>query len=390
MYILMIARGYPTKRYPQWGCFEQDQAEALVAYGHKVVMVSVDSRFCRHWRKIGITHLLRNGVEIYNSFFIPGSFIRWFSTRLSRKIRSIQLRILYELIEKKHGIPDVLFGQFFFNTALAVNIQKEFNIPLVGIEHAGRFNNDILDRYTKDYATLAYENADGIVTVSETLRMRLKYHFGKDSTVVHNLIGSDFRHMGNEDKRRRRNSGFHFVSTGTLTYCKGYDLLIKAFVIAGLRTEKVQITIIGDGEERSKLQRQIIEAGLEKNIFLVGRKTKPEVAAILGCCDAFILPSRGENFSVAVLEALAMGLPVIATLCGGIRECLDESNGMLVPVEDVDELAFVMRRMYENIESYDRFAIADGCRRRFSPPVIARELTQVFEETISKCKSSVW
>ena len=55
MRIFLISRGYPTKREPQWGCFEKDQAEALAKYGHEVVMLSVDTRFRWYWRKIGIT-----------------------------------------------------------------------------------------------------------------------------------------------------------------------------------------------------------------------------------------------------------------------------------------------------------------------------------------------
>ena len=62
----MIARGYPTPKDPQWGCFEQDQAEALQRYGHRVVVVSVDSRFLWRVRKIGTTIYNKNGVVYYN------------------------------------------------------------------------------------------------------------------------------------------------------------------------------------------------------------------------------------------------------------------------------------------------------------------------------------
>ena len=65
MYILMIARGIPSKKYPQWGCFEKDQAEALAAFGHKVVVMCIDRRFLFEWRKIGLTHCDINDVEYY-------------------------------------------------------------------------------------------------------------------------------------------------------------------------------------------------------------------------------------------------------------------------------------------------------------------------------------
>ena len=55
MYILMLSRGIPSSRYPQWGCFEKDQAEALAALGHKVIVLSVDSRFLFSWEMWNIT-----------------------------------------------------------------------------------------------------------------------------------------------------------------------------------------------------------------------------------------------------------------------------------------------------------------------------------------------
>ena len=83
MYILMIARGIPSERYPQWGCFEKDQAEALVALGHKVVVASVDSRFVWSWRKIGITRNDKNGIVFYNSFLIPGALTGLFGLKFN-------------------------------------------------------------------------------------------------------------------------------------------------------------------------------------------------------------------------------------------------------------------------------------------------------------------
>ena len=107
---------------------------------------------------------------------------------------------------------------------------------------------------------------------------------------------------------------------------------------------------------------------------------------ILQHSDIFILPSRGENFSVAVLEALACGMPVIASICGGIRECIDSKNGLLFPVNDTYALAKSIQKMVKDINKYDRKAIAEDCQARFSSEVIAKQLIQIFEDTIKKHK----
>ena len=116
-------------------------------------------------------------------------------------------------------------------------------------------------------------------------------------------------------------------------------------------------------------------------------KTKQEIVNILCESNAFVLPSRSENFSVAVLEALSAGLPVVATLCGGIKECIDEKNGLLVPVEDTNALADAIVNICKNIDNYDRKAIAENCKQRFAPSVIAKQLTGIFEKVVAEHNS---
>lgn len=379
MYILMIARGYPSKEFPQWGCFEQDQAEALSNNGHKVVVLSVDSRFLWKFRKIGVTHYCKNSVNYYNSYWLPGMITNCISHRLNLLMKEKQIDRLYKLVEKVYGKPDIIYGQFFFNTAIGVFLRKKYNIPLVGIEHAARFNSDKLDKYTNVLASYAYTNVDGIITVSQTLQQRILYHFQKHSTTVHNLVNPLFFQPV---KCENNVSIFRFVATGSLIYRKGFDLLIDAFSRLYKRTDNIRLTIIGEGEERGKLQEQINELGISEVACLTGQKTKNEIVQLLEHSSVFILPSRNENFSVAVLEALAMGVPVIATLCGGIRECIHAKNGILIPTDNVDSLFEAMKDIYQNIDKYNRQEIAQDCFNRFSPPVIAEELVKVFNKVI--------
>ena len=85
---------------------------------------------------------------------------------------------------------------------------------------------------------------------------------------------------------------------------------------------------------------------------------------------------------MAVLEALCEGLPVVASICGGIRECINASNGLLFPVDDIDSLVEVIKEMYECHNRYDREKIAADACARFSPNVIASQLTSVFQKVI--------
>ena len=383
MYILIIARGVPSKRDPQWGCFEKDQAEALASLGHKVVVASVDSRFRLRWRHLGITHYHINNIDYYNSFIIPGAITKIFGSAFNSKIKEWQLERIYTIVEKKWGKPDVIYGQFFFNSYIAVPISQKHNIPLVTIEHAARFNNEIIDTQSLYQSQEVYKNTSANIAVSQSLQKALQKRFGIDCHVVYNVYGKEFYYNPPEQEL----DTFSFITTGSLISRKGFDLLPKAFALADLPKDKWKMQIAGEGEEHATLQQQIDVAGYHDNIILVGKKGKEEIAQLLNQSNVFVLPSRNENFSVAVLEALACGLPVVASVCGGIRECIDEKNGLLFEVDDVEGLAKCLKHMYGHYQEYDRQAIADNCQARFSSEVIAKQLTEIFENVAANYTS---
>lgn len=380
MNILLISRGYPSVKDPQWGCFEKDQAEALVAVGHKVIVISVDSRFRMYWRKLGISHYILNGIDYYDSFLIPGETInKLFGKKIGLFIKRMQLNRLFNRVIQKHGRPDVIYSHYLPNSYIVISLKKMYNLPLIAIEHWSQLNKDILSDHVVWLGQSTYSKCDAIISVSESLRQRLLQHFQMDSTVVHNMVGTEFCRSYSKE---RLDGKVRFVSTGSLFYGKGYDLLITAFDRIKLPLNKWELTIIGEGEERVNLERQIERAGLRNNVHLLGRKGKTEISAILCNSDVFVLPSRAENFSVAVLEALCEGLPVVASICGGIRECINISNGLLFPVDDLDSLVGVIKKIYECHNRYDREKIATDSRARFSPNVIASQLTNVFQRVI--------
>jgi glycosyltransferase involved in cell wall biosynthesis len=79
---------------------------------------------------------------------------------------------------------------------------------------------------------------------------------------------------------------------------------------------------------------------------------------------------------------LSIGVPVIATACGGPEEFIQRTDGLLVKPGSVDELSSAMLQMYQNYKAYDRLAISEDCKRRFSPSVIAKQLTEIFDDVV--------
>ena len=100
-------------------------------------------------------------------------------------------------------------------------------------------------------------------------------------------------------------------------------------------------------------------------------------------CDAFVLASRSETFGVVYIEALRSGLPVIATKCGGPEDFINETNGMLVPVNNIISLTGALQRMVVNIDKYNRKSISDDCLYKFAPDTIANQLFQIYTQIIN-------
>lgn len=127
-----------------------------------------------------------------------------------------------------------------------------------------------------------------------------------------------------------------FIYIGRLVGWKGLDLLFESFQAVASKVE-ARLEIIGDGELRSQLQRQVSEMGLSQQVHFSGWLSHEECAKKLCEADVFVLPSLLECGGAVVLEAMAMGRPVIASNWGGPADYVDASCGILVDPTSKEE-----------------------------------------------------
>ena len=383
MKILLITRGIPSPKAPQWGCFEKDQADALAAYGHDVVCISVDMRTRLYWRKIGITHKKIDGIDYYNSFLLPDKFASILGNRIRLWNRRFQLCRLYRFVEKKHGKPDVMYAHYYYciyNGAILKSCNK---IPLVGIEHASVLINEVIEAKVESTIKYGYNSADALIAVGKQLQATIRERFNVNACVIPNILGKEFLENKRISESKKTNKVI-FISIGTLIPRKGFDSLITAFSQLSASGYQWELKIVGSGPDN--LQRQISISGLGNKIFLLGKKSKNEIVDLLRGSDVFVLASKSETFGVVVIEAMSMGLPVIATKCGGPEDFVGENQGLLVPVGDVEKLRQAIMYMCVNAHKYDRKAISAECKERFGGNCVAKQLTDVFTKVVKLCE----
>jgi glycosyltransferase involved in cell wall biosynthesis len=138
-------------------------------------------------------------------------------------------------------------------------------------------------------------------------------------------------------------NGRTLAFAGRLTAQKSLGRALEA--VAG--TEGVRLVIVGEGPDRGALEERARELGIADRVEFLGAQPRARVVELFRAADATILSSSWENFPHTVVEALAVGTPVLAMEAGGVSEVVhDGVNGLLVPAGDTDALAAAVRRYF--------------------------------------------
>ncbi len=220
------------------------------------------------------------------------------------------------------------------------------------------------------------------LSISECVKEDYRRHVGlSDVDVLYNYIDpSGFGPLAPERSRQIRESfgwgaeAFVLVTIGRCDVRKGHRYLLEAMpaIIAAIPTAR--LLIVGDGPEEQTLRHLAKRLNIEHHVTFAGRRR--DIALLLGMADVFVFPSIAEGLGIALIEAMASRLPVIASRVEGIREVLtDGIQGVLIPPERPEAIQAAVRTLYANPQA--RVALGRAARtsveQRFSVTIgIAR------------------
>jgi len=232
---------------------------------------------------------------------------------------------------------------------------KLLKIPHLSTCHGFISNDRNLKTYNR-LDRLALRFCEKVITVSEEIKNDLLRHGIKESKVVviQNAVQNSYKeeelaHQRIEKRRFLSIEKDEFVIgyVGRLSEEKGVRYLIEAGSVLKERSEPFRIIIIGDGPRRKELEDLAKSKGLEKEIIFVGFQS--DVEKWLAVLDVFALPSLTEGTPMALLEAMAAGIPVIATAVGGVPRVVESGvNGFLVAPGDFQGMSEKIRILKEN------------------------------------------
>jgi glycosyltransferase involved in cell wall biosynthesis len=321
--------------------------------------------------------------------------VRWVSRAKAAPLR--HLAVVREVVRAARGADRVYATTMVRRASLGAAVaRRELVVKLVADEaferarRSGRFQGTLEEfqghrggartRFLRVTRTVALRRARRVLVPSAYLRrIALGWGLAPDRvTVVPNPAPAI---DGAPSRQQARDAlgidGPALGTAGRLSAQKALGDTLEALA----RVPDVALVVRGDGPERASLERQAAALGLAERVRFLGAGTRDDVVTLFRAVDAALLTSAWENLPHTLLEALAVGTPVVATAVGGIPEIVvDGENGLLVPPRDVDAIAAAIERIARDDEL--RRSLAAGAQpsvEELAEPRILQRIVRAIE-----------
>lgn len=349
-HVLVMPSFYPTRERPTLGRFFRDQAEAVHGSGLRVGVISAEVRSLRTLTPAALreSHFQ---VEVSYEGGIPTIRLRGWNplaqTSLGALVWGVEMNRLARRYVKEFGRPDIVHAHNALWAGVAArDVARTVRCPYVVTEHSSEFLVRDLRGFRRAAAVRAFSDAARVVCVSSALAQRVNGYVDRAPAVVPNTVDAD---VFVPPPGARGDDPYVFLSVGNLTPNKGHDVLLQAFARQYSGSRGVRLVIGGDGPEASLLRARAIELGIAQQVEFLGPLSRDQVRDAMWRANAFVLASFNETFGVVLIEALATGLPVISTRCGGPEDIVNPEVGILVEPGDEIGLAKAMVAVREGL-----------------------------------------
>ncbi len=330
---------------------------------------------------------IESGVKVYRYFFWRIPFLH--KQNVKRWIKKT-VRLFEEYCEQ-NGKPDIIHAHSSMWAGYAASlIKKKYGIAYVVTEHNGLFGEKIiappelrfLSWYHK-YIKCAFVNSNYILPVSDLMIAKIKNYTLPDNKI--RVVSNVYNQLFEFKRREKHFDKIVFFAISSFSFSKGYDILLKAFELAVKTRRNIELRIAGAGFENQIFQHLLAETECKNNIVLLGKISPLVLRDELWNANVFVMASRVEAQPIAILEAMATGLPIICTEI--ISENVVSGNiGFRVPVEDVEGLANAMIKMIGNIAQFDNFMISECAKKIAGENVFIKNIVSTYTEVLQLSK----
>jgi glycosyltransferase involved in cell wall biosynthesis len=366
--VLFLTTSYPTEDAPVAGVFVREHALAAAEHVN-VAVLHLDRTHSRR----GAPRLTRVVDEALPTWRVT---YPWTPVALSVAAHFAAAARGWWAVRRSGFVPDIVHAHFFLAGVPAVLLGRLARTPVVVTEQWSVFlPEDPMELAwpLRAAARFAYERADLVLPASDALRRGIEANrIHARFEVVPNVVDTSL--FGpNGDARNGR-----LLAVGLLYEAKGYEYLLEAVALLRREGRDVALDIVGDGPERTAYTRLAAELDLDGCVVFHGIVPKPEVARRMRESSLFVLTSRYDNNPCVLIEAMASGLPAVATAVGGIPEVVDDRSGILARPGDPRSIADAIASALDRPGGWDRRAIAESAATRFGRAEVGRHLAEIY------------
>ncbi|QDA30610.1 glycosyltransferase family 4 protein [Thermococcus indicus] len=386
MKLLVIVNDFPNEDN-SYGAniFVKEQLKAIQKFVDEINVVVPLPRGIELKRKTSyqnyiIGHKIHVHFVKYNNPLFPLAY-----SKLKDEWIWVESRAVSKFIKKKGIEFDLIHAHYSWPSgAVAVRLKEEFGVPVVITEHTHITLRKMIERKDRTLKW-TWKNTDALIRVNKRDIPLIK-EFCPSLKVYHipNGYNQDrIRTIPKSEARKKlglsQDVKILFNLARLLPY-KGHRYLIDAMSIVVKERDDIVCFIGGSGPLKEKLQEQINKLGLQEHVKLLGFVPDDQLALWVNAADLFVLPSLSESFGIVQIEAMAVGIPVVATINGGSEEVItSEDYGLLCPPKDPECLAEKILIALE--KEWDREKIRKYARQ-FTWENIAKKVLEVYKEVI--------
>jgi glycosyltransferase involved in cell wall biosynthesis len=380
--VLFINSWYPSRISPRNGNFIQKHAEASALYNdvyslHAVADVQLKTRYEFEFRQSG------NAKELVVYFRKSENPLLTFVTRMVYGFLAYLKG--YNEIKRTWGQPHIVHLNVIFPAGLlAYYLRKKYGILYVITENWTGYlkpnEKSNRSKFRRVLTNIIGNAASENIPVSEDLSAAMKIHgINLPSVVIPNVVSVE---LFSSDKRVSPHHPFTFLHISTLNDDhKNISGILKAVSLLAEKRKDFCIQILGDGDSAPHAY-TALQLGVSEFVKFGGPLTVTEVADAMRNSDCFVLFSNYENLPCVMVEAMASGMPVIATNVGGVAEHLRKEFGELIEAKDIPALVSSMEKVIINYSNYNSQEIRNYATGKFSYEAVGKAFTAEYEKVL--------
>ena len=374
-HILFITHWFPSDENPISGTFIREHARAVAGF-HQVSVIHVSGVSQEH---PGIDEVADGDLAIFRLRYPKPVLPKtgWLY-RLSGANRIVQ-----ELI-RRNNRPAIIHANVYSSADLAYLLSRRYHCPAIMSEHASVYPRRLLSGSQLAYYRFFMNRLRWIMPVSLDLQGHMQAAgIHAPYQVVPNTVDTRLFYPKSPPSARQHKPVM-ILAVAMLQPVKGITLLIDALSALHARGVDCRLCIVGDGPERQRLQELVQQRQLTALVSFLGVRSRVEVADLMRRSDLFALSSLWENQPVALIEALACGLPVVAPAVGGIPEIVQPSAGALFEPGNSTDLAEKLAGVIAHLDDFSSAASARYAAATFSLEAVGSRFSAIYQPLLQR------